>query len=248
MRFLTVLICLVAMTPVWAQESVNPEQAFYRGRELFDKGDFGQAIEAYKSALGVGDSKELLFNLGTSCLFAGRDGEALYYLRRAERLSPRDEDIQLNIGVARSRAIDDIQGAERTSFVKSLLYFHEKTTFGEAFLLFALCYLGAMVLFHLRLIKEGRWFTRVAVVLMVVGSVMAYSLLARAAAADEHQQGVILPAQVDVFSGPSDHRYAVFFKLHSAAEVEVLEVKDGWVKIAVDEKKGYVPVNQIGLL
>lgn len=248
MKLFAFLLCLMAALPTLAQDSVNPEQAFYRGRELFDKGDLEGSIKAYKSALDAGSSKELLFNLGTACLFAGRNGEALYYLRRAEELAPRDEDVLLNIEVARSRAIDAIKGTDRTKFVATLLFLHEKTTFGEAFALFACCYLVAMLLLHFRLIRDGRWFTRIAIMLLVIGTLIGCSLVVRATQSGEQTDGVILPARVDVFSGPSDHLYSVFFELHSAAEVEVLEVKDGWVKIAVDDKKGYVPANQIGLL
>ncbi len=249
MKLLVATMCLIVMgTVVCAQEQVNPKQAFYRGRDLFDRGDFAGAIETYKSALKVGSSRELLFNLGTACLFSGKNGEALYYLLQAQALAPRDEDIQRNIDIARARAKDEIKDSHRTKFVAALLYVHEKTTRNESFAIFAACYLLAMLFLHLRLIRPGKWFLRLAILLLMISAALGYSLVARSMSAGEVTKGVILPKQVEVFSGPSDHTYAVFFKLHEAAEVRVLEVKSGWVKIAVDDKKGYVPVNQIGLL
>ncbi|MBV1928572.1 MAG: hypothetical protein KUG81_03565, partial [Gammaproteobacteria bacterium] len=168
--------------------------------------------------------------------------------RRAEVLAPGDEDIRKNIEIVRSRAKDQIQSAKRTKFVSSLLYLHERTTLSQGLSLFALLYLIAMALFHLRLVRPGKWFLRFACVFMVAALAMGYSQMTRLMTYGEVTAGVILPEEVDVFSGPSDHSYSVFFKLHSATEVEVTEVKNGWVKIEVDGKKGYVPANQIGLL
>ncbi len=248
MKILIAILLLVMAAASQAQETVNPDQVFYRGREFFDQGKFDEAVEAYKKAVDVGASKELLYNLGTACLFAGRDGEALYYLRRAEKLAPRDEEIQNNLRVAQARAQDDVQEDKQTKFVQALLYFHTKTTFNEALLVFVLFYGLSMLLLHLRLLRPGRWFLRLAVLLIILCLGMGYSIVTRAWNYDEVTKGVILPPEVDVFSQRTSQRFALFFKLHGATEVDVVDVKDGWVQIEVDGKKGFVLADQIGLI
>ncbi len=248
MKILTTILLLAMAASSQAQKTLNPEQVFYRGREFFDQGDFDEAVEAYKSAVDVGASKELLYNLGTACLYAGRNGEALYYLRRAEKLAPRDVEIQNNIRVAQARAQDDVQESRQPKFVQALLYFHTKTTFNEALLAFVLCYGFSMLFLHLRLLRPGKWFLRLAVVLIIFCLGMGYSIVTRAWSYDEVTKGVILPPEVDVFSQRISQRFALFFKLHGATEVDVVDVKDGWVQIEVDGKKGFVLADQIGLI
>ena len=239
------IFCLAGLA---AAQDTLPQQAFYRARDHFDRGEFEQAINGYKEALRKAESKELLYNLGTACLFAGKNGEALYYLRRAERLAPRDEDIQRNLSVARSRARDEISRERRTPLVRAILYLHERTTLGETLAIFAVLYLAAMLFLHLRLLRPTPWLTRLGVFLLFLSLAPGWSLYQKMESLNSVREGVVLPEEVDVFSGPSDHTYAVFFKLHAGAEVRVLDLKNGWAKIEVDGKKGFLPENQLGLL
>lgn len=229
-----------------AQEGADATRAFYRGRELFDQQDYAGAVKAYEAGLGPEASPEFLFNLGTAALCAGDDGRALFYLRLAQRLAPRDEDIAKNLAVARSRAVDDIPRPKPNPLIATILVLHEKTTPREAFALFTLLFIAGMALLHVRLVTGRGWFGRVAAVLIVIGLSFAVSAASRRDLR-EHE-GVILDREVGVFSGPDELTYQVFFKLHAGAEVEILDDLGDWVKIAVAGKKGYIPAPSIAQL
>ena len=126
LKLITTLLLLLA-SALSAQGEDTAAQSFYRGRESFDKKDYSAAIDHYKEAISKGaGGASLFFNLGTACLAEGRNGEGLYYLRRAEVLDPNDEDLQYNLKIARSRAVDKISRSEHTAFVAKLLYFHQQ--------------------------------------------------------------------------------------------------------------------------
>lgn len=243
-----VVLLLLAATSLG--QDVTPEEAFYSGNRAFKEREYAAAIESYRRALDAGyESAALHFNLGNAYLFSGRHGRALYQFRLAERLAPRDDDIRRNIAVARSRAADKLVRARAPTFVRGLSWFHRRTTAREALTLFCLSWLAGAALLHLRLFWRSAWLTRLGVVLLLAGLVPGSAAAMHALARGTVEEGVILPEEVDVFTGPSDTAYSVYFKLHAGAEVDVEEVRDDWVKIAVDaDRKGYVPAPHIGLI
>ena len=231
------------------QDSPNPTQAFYRGYELFAQRDFSAAVTAFESALTSGEeSTALHFNLGTAAIYAGDIGKAVFHLRCAEKLAPRDEDIRRNLDVARSRKRDEVSHDETVPFVASLLYLHEKTTLFEAIWIFALFFLAGMLLLHLKIFRPSSWLNRLAFGALLIAVVMAISLALRLQDHGELREAVVLKPEVGVLNFPSDANFSVHFKLHAGAEVEVLGVKNDWVNVAVSGKKGWLPKNQLGLL
>lgn len=71
--------------------------AFRHANERYRQGQFSEAVEGYREALRHGvESGALYYNLGNALLRDGREGEALWAYRRAQRLSPRDTDLHAN--------------------------------------------------------------------------------------------------------------------------------------------------------
>ena len=101
-------------------------------------------------------------------------------------------------------------------------------------------------LLHLGVLGRQRWWSRIGILLVVVGLSFAVSAWQRRD--DPRDAGVILAAKASVFSGMAEEKHLLYFELHAGAEVEVLEEQDGWVKIAVGDKKGYLRREAIGIL
>ena len=247
-RFLLFFLLLSCGSDALAQDG-QFESAFYEGNRLFNLNQYKEAAEAYEQALaGDRESAALHFNLGNAYLFDGRHGPALYHYRLAERLAPRDEDVQKNLATARGRASDKLGKEPPPKFLQTLLWLHQKTTPGESMLLFALLWLTGFALLHLRQFSRSRWPIRLAVPLLVFGLALGVSLTVRAFDIGVTVEAVVLPAEVQVFNGPAES-FLVHFELHQGAEVEILEDRGDWMMIAAgQELKGFVPKQQLGLI
>jgi Ca-activated chloride channel homolog len=88
-----------------------------RGNRLYRAGDYAEAAEAYRAALGTrADGAELRYNLGTTLLRLGRYQEAEEYLRSAlDTMEPDTRGrVQYNLGqrfLEDARAQDDPEAA-----------------------------------------------------------------------------------------------------------------------------------------
>ncbi|MEE9393235.1 MAG: tetratricopeptide repeat protein [Planctomycetota bacterium] len=246
MRVLGIFVLVAIWTP-WAGAQVEAERAFHRGSELFDKGDFAAAAKAWEEALAAdAGGPTLHFNLGTAYLRLGRNGPALHQLLVAERFDPRDEDITTNLALARKRlgrsSLDD-----RPTFIRTLLWLHEKTTPKEALSLFAVLWFVAFALLILRRAFGRPQTLGLAMSLIALGLILAFSLCARHFAWWSPTQAVVLQ-NATAFTGPSETTYQPHFKLPEGAEVEVLESKDTWLKVKAGDQQGFLPASQLGLI
>lgn len=249
-RITVFLLLLVAgVRPAAAQSDGAIEKAFFRGNDLFEKKDYAGAAAAFAEAIQAGARGAVIhFNLGNAQLARGLFGEAIHQYRLAERAAPRDEDIQANLRLARSKVEEKFARPKSPAFVEALLFCHRSLTIVEEFKLFLLVWGGAMALFLVRVFVDRAILSRIGIVVGIVGLSIGVSLLMRSQGMDRTPEAVILAKEVQVRTGPADS-YSVYFLLHQGAEVTVLEESGEWLKIAVEgDRKGFVPKAQAGLL
>jgi tetratricopeptide (TPR) repeat protein len=87
------------MAGVFAADS---RAAFEEANRLYEQGQFSSAATAYERLIAEGRaSSALYFNLGNAWFKAGELGRAVASYRLAERLAPRDPDIQANLRMVR---------------------------------------------------------------------------------------------------------------------------------------------------
>ena len=79
----------------------DPIGEFQSANQLYDAGQFEQAIAQYESVSPK--TAHVYFNLGNAHFRSGQMGRAILNYERAHRLAPRDPDIQANLKFARQR-------------------------------------------------------------------------------------------------------------------------------------------------
>lgn len=259
-----VMIALIALTMIGlfaanqtllsAQASVSPSstaeiEIMRTANQLYEAGQFAQAAQAYEQLVGQGIADSALYyNLGNAYFKLGDYGHAVLNYRRAQQLAPRDADVEANLALARAHTVDQFEATNDGSLLNRL---------GDAvqswFTLneLAMAALGAWILFVFVLIlfgsaKAGSVWRKVlqyalvaASVVLVVGGLALGSYLY---AANHDSVGVIVAAEVGVTSGPGA-QYITEFALHSGAEVDLVEVRENWVRLALPdgELEGWVP-------
>ena len=101
-QFTVILVLAIAfMLRATAAEVASD---FDTANRLYSQGKFSEASAGYEKLIGRGAvSPALYFNLGNAYFKSGQQGRAIAAYRRAERLSPRDPDVQANLRFARNQ-------------------------------------------------------------------------------------------------------------------------------------------------
>ncbi|MBL7917901.1 MAG: tetratricopeptide repeat protein, partial [Bacteroidia bacterium] len=104
-RYLFILIVLA--NPIIANDLLDKAAVAY------DSKDYKQAIECYNQLIKEGNSSyELYYNLGNAYYRNKELGYAIYNYELARKLNPNDQDVQINLGIASSKTIDNIDAKE----------------------------------------------------------------------------------------------------------------------------------------
>ena len=102
MKNILYIFLLITQT-FWAQT------AFDKGNNLYQKGNYQEAITAYKSVVNSGQqSAELYFNLGNCFYKLNKVAPAIYNFEKALLLNPNDTEIQNNLSFAQKMTIDEV--------------------------------------------------------------------------------------------------------------------------------------------
>jgi len=221
--------------------------------QVYESGQFEQAVQAYEQLVAQGYEDSVLFyNLGNAYYKQGDYGRAILNYRRAQRLGPRDADIEANLALARAQAVDQFEGENHANLLSQVgRAVQDWFSFDEL----AMAALGAWILFVLLLIlvgsaragtiwRRGLTYSLAAAAVTLVAASLAWGSYAYA---DNHQKaGVIVTDEVAVTSGPGA-LYVTTFTLHSGAEVDLVEARGNWMRLALpgEEMDGWVPATAI---
>jgi hypothetical protein len=259
-----VIIALIALTMVglfaanqtalFAETlSATEDEKMQIANNLYEEGQYLQAAQAYQQLvdLGVADSA-LFYNLGNAHFKQGDYGQAIVNYRRAQQLAPRDPDVEANLALARAQTVDQFEGAGEAGFLAQV-----GGTLQSWFALdeLALAALAAWILFVFVLLlfisaRAGTaWRRGVRTALVVSALVLVVGVLSLGSVLyveNGRSEGVIIAAEVDVTSGPGA-QYVTEFTLHSGAEVDLVEARGNWVRLALPGAglEGWVPAGAI---
>jgi tetratricopeptide (TPR) repeat protein len=225
-------------------EPLTAERAqylFQRSTEAYQAKRYEAAAQDLEAVLEGGfESAAVHYNLGNAWFRLGKPGRAILHYRRAERLAPRDEDLRVNLALAREATVDRLRPAEAPSWRRALLWVRDRLSLAElaAFFLGAMGLLAALLL--ARAVLPARGSLRMAI-RGAAGLTLALGLClgARTWMDRPGREGVVVAAESAARTGPGEE-FAVHFRLHEGAEFSVLERRPGWTKIEVQDRRGWL--------
>ena len=239
---LAVILGVLAVQPSFAQE--NEMQV---ANSLYENGRFAEAAHAYEQLItqGAHDSA-VYYNLGNAYFRQGDVGQAIFNYQRAAQLAPRDADIQANLALARAQAVDQLPPASSSPLEHFAATTRQYLTLNEmALLALGLWFLFGIVWLVYRQLENGRSREMWQYALILSGLLMVsatFALGSRVYVENNRQQAVVIAAVVDVNAGPSADTVTEF-DLHSGAEIELLEQRGDWVRLALPggQVQGWIP-------
>ena len=243
MKNILYIFLLITQT-FWAQT------AFDKGNNLYQKGNYQEAITAYKSVVNSGQqSAELYFNLGNCFYKLNKVAPAIYNFEKALLLNPNDTEIQNNLSFAQKMTIDEVVEVPKVGFAKIIRDFtssyHYDTWAWIAIVfsvLFLLCFVG-YYFSNTTMLKRIFFTTMIFVLLFSIMSVFAGFF-------EKNQNNNDRPAIVfatitSVKSEPKSTAQDAFV-LHAGTKVFVLESLNNYKKIQLlDLKQGWIEKSAI---
>jgi len=237
-----ILFALVLAGNIFAADVASD---FSAANELYAKGKFSDAADAYENILQSGaQSPALLFNAGNAEFKAGHLGLAIAAYRRAAQLSPRDDEIRANLAFVRNQ----VQGA---TFRESRWQgWFGALTLNEGALLTAALFWMTLALFIARqlrpaLVPKLKTTTRLFATLTIFS---ASVLGVQAANHFWSATAVVVSTGATARSGPFDDAQSAF-TVHDGAELSVLDRHDNWVQVAGGAgQTGWLTVKQVEVL
>lgn len=233
------LILLVFSQCIFAQSG------FDKGNELYRKGNYKAAADAYESVLKTkSESAELYFNLANSYYKLNEVAPAVYNYEKALLLDPSDKEIKNNLKFAQKMQIDDIREVPQVGFSKVIndvtsTYQYDTWAWiavGSAFLfllLFLGYYLTAVALYK-RLFFGGLFVALLLILISVSAAVYERNSFRN------DRPAIVFASITGVKSEPSSDGADVFV-LHEGTKVQVVETLDKWKKIVIpDGNQGWI--------
>ena len=233
--------------PAFAQ-SPSPADAMASANDLYNSERYQEAARSYERLVGLGhEDEDLFYNLGNAYYRQDDLGRAILNYLKAQRLAPRDGDIQANLSFVQSQTVDELEPAEfgnsLTSFANAMPFESTNTTAG-LMLVAWIAFAGSIAWWVIKAmpsIKHPSLITAgITGALLVLSAILLTGSLQSESEYDDTT--VIVASEVGVMSGPGP-QYAEEFILHSGAETELIEVRGNWSRIRVPatDLQGWIP-------
>jgi len=214
--------------------------------DLYTKHKFQAAADTYESLIQKGfNNGYLYYNLGNTYVRMGKFGPAILNYVRAQKLIPRDENLQANLSFAIQQTSDKIP-LPPPGTISTFFFWVDDLSLDENIklaltinLLFWLI-LTAWFYFRSDFLKNARNVSFVLLFIVILGTGIKLNLDSNS------KTGVVLTKQIAVKSG-LDLSNVTLFELHEGAIVTITNQQQGWLEIKLNAKqKGWVPQESIG--
>jgi len=218
-----------------------PQDQFAQANAHFDKGELDQASALYDALIQKGfGGAALYYNLGNLHYRKGERGEAVLWYERALRLSPRDNDINFNLSLARSHLKD-----EESSIPEKIILFANANELAVVLMISLWIFFGLLGLIRLGKVSGDTW---PALTLWISGFFLVSSAgwLGAHIFIDRQNAAIVIQAPGEVRNGPGDD-YAVGFTVPEGSKVLILSQRPEWTQIGVPQQglKGWIHARDV---
>ena len=222
---------------------------FYQeGNRLYQEGEFEDALASYLRLVKAGfESGQVYYNIGNTYFKLGDLAQSILYYERARRLLPGDEDVQVNLELARSLTVDEIEPIPRFWLFAVVAWWVDLLPRTVLIAVVAASYLVGTGVVLLLILKGGVqaavWGRRIAFASGVVFLLLGLNLAIRELEVGRAQEAVVLQPQVDVKSAPLDDETLTVFTVHEGTKVRIDRLSEEWAEVVLEDGRvGWVPV------
>jgi len=215
--------------------------------DLYANNKFQQAADSYEALIQKGlNNGYLYYNLGNTYIRLGKTGPAILNYIRAQKLIPRNENLQANLNFAIQQTQDKIPPPPLTA-LSTIFFWVNDLNLNENI------DLALLVNLIFWLVLTAWTYFRSDFLTMARNSLFAMLLLAFVSIGvklhfeSNSKMGVVLAKKVAVKSG-IDMSNVTLFELHEGALITITDERQNWFEVKLDSKqKGWVPKESLGI-
>lgn len=241
------LICLLQILNVSAKDKFDVANEYYKN------GKYQDAILMYESILNnQKQSTELYFNLANAYYKTNKIAPAIYYFEKAKLLNPDDQDIKINLKYAQNRTIDQYEIVPKMGYgamfhnLTSVLHYN---SWAKLSIVFAFVFLTIFLLYYFNKNSILKRIFFISLFVVFFGFIICLS-----SAFFEYnnfkndQPAIVFAEKLEVKTEPKSNS-TIAFTLHEGTKVMVVEQKENWKKVFIDnETLGWVKEENIKLI
>jgi tetratricopeptide (TPR) repeat protein len=252
-----VVLCLWAgaVSAQTAVTQVSVYQLFARGNQLYEAGDFEEAVDVYQESVDRGaSSPELFYNLANAYYKSGDLGRTVLNYERSLRLAPRDEDARANISLVRSMLRDRQFVDEPGAFKRTVTWLDRRLNLRESLLVTSLLYLALMIVAIVFVFRDTSIVSRIypkislgspgrflgldkprdfALAMTTLSLLLTFSGVSswnKYHDTTARRAAIVVRQEAAVYGGPSTES-TLQFKVHEGTRVSTGETRPGWIQI-----------------
>ena len=229
-----IILCSFFFCGIIFSQTEN-EVSFKSGVELYNKGDYNEAINLFVKIINNGEhSDELYFNLGNSYYKLNDIPNSIYYFEKALKLNPNDKDILNNLTYSQNMLIDKIdllpsnQLSDFFNYTSDFFSIKQWLIIGTIFLYFFLI-LFVIYFFKRDSSTKKKYFTLsstfffLTIIFILIG-------ITKFENQKSDIQAIIFEKRIDFRTEPN-YRSEIQFNLHEGTKVNIIEELDDWVLV-----------------
>jgi len=248
---LIICIFLASSREVFTQE--EKDDKFRQGSENFSTGNYEKALEAWLDLYITGfRSAELEYNIGNAYFKLNNIPGAILFYERASLLKPADEDINYNLQIARTLAVDRFDEIPELFFVRwynfMALLLSSNLWARISIISFSFCLLFLSLYFYsskYKLKVLGFW---LAALLLIVSTTSLMFSARNKNLVYNSNKAIIFSPLVNGKSSP-DNSGTDLFLLHEGTKVTVEDKVGEWYEVRLsDGNKGWVPSGTLEII
>ncbi len=244
-----IVACILAMFFIMstAGQSLG---SLNNAEQAYQNNDFENAIQYFDLTISGGIyNGEIYYNFGTAHYQLGNIGNALLNYRRALQFLPRDLD--LNIQIARTRALRNIPATDTTNPIILLEQMTETVvTISELAMVSFLLWSILWILIGIYQIRKAWRSTLRLIIGILLIFVLGFGTLlgARLYIHTSMPAAVITVGSAPIYSGPSIS-YFRQYDLFEGSEIYITDKQEEWSKfVTPDNREGWIETNNLTTL
>lgn len=222
-------------------------------KEYLD-GNFEAALERYNEIERQGlYSGSLYYNIGNVYYKLGQTGKAILYWEKALALSGRDEDLDVNLAIARSSLPHKQDELVRLPVLNWLDRLRAKSASVHlpwmAIILSLIAFAG---------IALNRWFGKrvvrrmgriVAITALFLWIMVVSLIVINHREIQSNRSGIVTSVEASVYSAPSISSGKLLFMVYEGMKFRLVRELEGWYEISLGtDQQGWVEKSRVGII
>lgn len=210
------------------------ENNFKKGVELYNKGNFREALEEWKKIENEYKDFRIFYNIGNCYTKLNKIGYAMLYYEKALKLK-KDKKIEDNINFLKLKMLDKVEEEQTTPLRKTLEKIYKNLSFKKSLYPFTISFLLINLIISFYLLFPSKF---PKYLLILLSFLIAFFLISSAFLfhfwyiEKNVHYAIIVYESIPVKSAPMEESTELFI-IHEGLKVRIFEEIDKWVRIAL---------------